>query len=594
MDVFFQPEPVIWVQDLMGRGWELPFKIISLLGGIWGILLVGALLLWLSGRRMLYGLIGLLALETVVRLSMAHLVGTGRPTAAPVIKYEEVESFSGFPSGHVASAAVMLGFSALRTRFPMWAAAALVLLVCVGRLYLGVHYLADVLGGLIVAGLLLAAWLRLWPRVQVWASRRGFTFWAGAAALAGAAAIASSFFYLGDSPIRWNSAGLVLGAAIALPLEYRFVRYEPRPMGRTRHAGLILLGLAGYLPAVFVDRFSGEESLGLGAAMVLCATLWVFLAAPAFFALLGWSEETAPVRERAVRRVAIPAAVSIAALAALLIYGMGVEPRFLLDIEAEDAGIPGLAPAWEGRRVALLSDFQFGMWWGNSALAERAVREAVRARPAAVLITGDFIYHPGEDPTPEIETVARVLEPLRASGIPTFAVLGNHDWGLGRRTDSLHHRAAARLRDALRASGVRVLHNESAALNAQEPLYLVGVGSRWADMDHPAEALGEVPAGAPRILLMHNPDSFAELPPGTAPLAAAGHTHGGQVRLPWTPEWSWLTFTSADAVHADGWVDEGFGAEGNRLYVNRGIGMSYLPLRINARPELTIFTLQGR
>ena len=90
---------------------------------------------------------------------------------------------------------------------------------------------------------------------------------------------------------------------------------------------------------------------------------------------------------------------------------------------------------------------------------------------------------------------------------------------------------------------------------------------------------------------MHNPDSFEPLPSGTAPLAMAGHTHGGQVRLPFLPEWSWMTFAKEDEVHADGWID-GYGQPGNRLYVNRGIGFSIIPIRINCPPEITLFTLR--
>ena len=66
----------------------------------------------------------------------------------------------------------------------------------------------------------------------------------------------------------------------------------------------------------------------------------------------------------------------------------------------------------------------------------------------------------------------------------------------------------------------------------------------------------------------------------------------GQVRLPFTPDWSWLTFAREDTIHADGWIDE-YGEPGNQLYVNRGIGMSELPIRFNCIPELTFFTLES-
>lgn len=91
--------------------------------------------------------------------------------------------------------------------------------------------------------------------------------------------------------------------------------------------------------------------------------------------------------------------------------------------------------------------------------------------------------------------------------------------------------------------------------------------------------------------MMHNPASFTAIPTVGAPLAIAGHTHGGQIRLPFpTPEWSTLSLISEGQVHTDGWIEK-YGNPGNRLYVNRGIGFSIVPFRINYRPEITYFTL---
>lgn len=132
--------------------------------------------------------------------------------------------------------------------------------------------------------------------------------------------------------------------------------------------------------------------------------------------------------------------------------------------------------------------------------------------------------------------------------------------------------------------------------NASAPasaLYIVGVAPSWPGRAAPQEALAQVPAEAPRLVLMHNPAAFAELAAGTAPVAVAGHTHGGQVRLPGLPQWTWLTYVQSDPVHVDGWITEDYGHGSNRLYVNRGIGFSLLPLRINAVPEVTRFTLRA-
>lgn len=282
----------------------------------------------------------------------------------------------------------------------------------------------------------------------------------------------------------------------------------------------------------------------------------------------------------------------------LLLLGWGViEPRLILDVEHEVAPVPALPLEWEGAQVAAIADLQVGMWGANLGMVRRAVRELVEGRPDAVLIAGDFIYKADPDPAEEIRRAVDLVRPLTAAGIPTLAVLGNHDYSLNHRDDPKRERLAARVRAALESAGVRVLHNRAAGLpppgGRGTPLYLVGIGSAWAGEDAPREAVESVPPDAPRVVFMHNPNSYAEIPAGAAPLAIAAHTHGGQVRVPLTPDWSWLTFVREDEVHADGWITDGYGAPGNRLYVNRGIGFSTIPIRINAPPEITLFTLRN-
>lgn len=64
---------------------------------------------------------------------------------------------------------------------------------------------------------------------------------------------------------------------------------------------------------------------------------------------------------------------------------------------------------------------------------------------------------------------------------------------------------------------------------------------------------------------MHNPESFAQTPPNTAPLAIAGNTHGGQIQVPLTEEWSYLTLVVPGEIHADGWIEDSYGAPGNQM-----------------------------
>ncbi len=283
-------------------------------------------------------------------------------------------------------------------------------------------------------------------------------------------------------------------------------------------------------------------------------------------------------------------------IGAILIWGL-IEP-YTIDVEPQNAAIPHLPAAWEGQKVAVIGDWQVGMWLDNTPTIERIVRQLVQERPAIVLIIGDFIYSPGKNPNPEISKVIELVRLLPASGISTYAVFGNHDYGMKAKDAPPNIALATKVAESLEAVGVQVLKNEAVALvpsqnqtASSDRLYLVGIGSHWADEDKPAVALAEVPDSAPRFVMMHHPESFALFPANTAPVAVAGHTHGGQIRLPFTPEWSWLTFTKEDRVHVDGWID-GYGQQNNHLYVNRGIGFSILPIRINCPPEITLFTLR--
>ncbi|MGQ4646296.1 metallophosphoesterase [Lyngbya aestuarii] len=292
----------------------------------------------------------------------------------------------------------------------------------------------------------------------------------------------------------------------------------------------------------------------------------------------------------------------LVALAILVIWGL-LEP-YIIDLEEEVATIPNLPPAWEGKKVGLLSDFQLGMWLDNTNTVERSVDLLIEKRPALVLISGDFIYHAFSGTTEEITKVVDLVRPLPEAGIPSYAVLGNHDYGMISLDTPPKDKLAAKLETALEEAGVEVLHNEAVRLNLPknaannfspdnaEAFYLVGISSHLAKRDQPKVAIAQVSSDNPRIVMMHNPRSFLALPAQTAPVAVAGHTHGGQIRIPGTPQWSWLTVTK-DMKHVDGW-SQGYGASGNHLYVNRGIGFSDVPIRFNCPPEVTLFTLRAQ
>lgn len=283
----------------------------------------------------------------------------------------------------------------------------------------------------------------------------------------------------------------------------------------------------------------------------------------------------------------------VGAIALLVIWGF-IEPN-ILNTETEIAKIPNLPKSWQGKQIGQISDFQIGLWGDNRETARRSVAKLIEVEPALVLISGDFIYHPGNNIQKEVEIAVDIVRPLVKAAIPTYAVLGNHDYGMSSKSAIPKLEQAEYLKTALQLAGIKVLENEIVELKLpnsdhQEILYLVGVGSHWANRDDVQKALKNLPDNEPRVIMMHNPESFEQFSPNSAPLAVAGHTHGGQIRIPGKPEWSWLRLSQKDEVYADGWA-RGYGKRGNRLYVNPGIGMSIIPVRLFCPPELTFFTL---
>ncbi|CAM4305445.1 metallophosphoesterase [Vreelandella rituensis] len=298
-------------------------------------------------------------------------------------------------------------------------------------------------------------------------------------------------------------------------------------------------------------------------------------------------------------------------LTLLLLWGTFGVP-YQIDYHEERAEIPNLPSAWQNQQVALIADLQVGMWLSNKNTVKDIAERLSRQKPSVVLIAGDFIYHPIGDESEEetreeyeqedveeifseLRHALSLLSPLTDSNIPIYAVLGNHDYAMEKPDDTKLAWLAQQVQTALEDAGITVLVNETVALESpgnQEdaPLYLVGIGSHYAGNDDPHRALAQLPDDAARIVLMHNPDSFVSFPAGAAPLALAGHTHGGQIRLPWRSDWSWMAMLADDEVHTDGWIN-GYGNPDNRLYVNRGIGFSVIPVRLNAAPEVTLFTL---
>ncbi|CAA9369870.1 MAG: hypothetical protein AVDCRST_MAG89-4491 [uncultured Gemmatimonadetes bacterium] len=274
----FQPEPIAWVQRLFGPGHPEWFWILSELGTPWGVAFVLALALVLWGRADAYAVAGVVVLNALASLALNLLFDVPRPSHPSIIRYEIIKIGS-FPSGHVLLATLLWGVLYVRRRVPIWVPGGVVLLASLSRMYLGVHYLADVMCAALIGALLLAAYRPAWRRLESGLAKRPFGVFM-AVGLLGVAAIAAGLVagLVGSGPYEREALGVVLGGVPALLLEHRLVRYAPTPAGRAAAVGAVL---AGIVPLALIHRIAAKDAHWAGLLLIALAMLWSLLAVPA-------------------------------------------------------------------------------------------------------------------------------------------------------------------------------------------------------------------------------------------------------------------------------------------------------------------------
>jgi predicted MPP superfamily phosphohydrolase len=242
---------------------------------------------------------------------------------------------------------------------------------------------------------------------------------------------------------------------------------------------------------------------------------------------------------------------------------------FPFEINRYTRPLPGLK---QPLRLVHLSDLHVGAFIGPE-MVRRWVEATQAQAPDLVVITGDLTD--SEKPALIRPAVAEMKGFQAPLGV--WAVWGNHDY----RLRAYKSRDLSDLEAWLEASGVRVLENAGVLL--REDFYLAGVDDFWHGRPDAASALEGLPDGAASLLLCHNPDYLFEVP-ATVGLTLCGHTHGGQI---WIPFFG-AVFTSSKygKRFAEGWIEDPV-----KAFVSRGLGVSTLPLRYRCEAELVVLDL---
>ncbi len=267
----------------------------------------------------------------------------------------------------------------------------------------------------------------------------------------------------------------------------------------------------------------------------------------------------------------------------LALYGGEIE-RHWIEITHRDVFIPGLPQAFDGFRIAQLSDIHMDEYTEAFFLRD-AVRHINSLNPDAVFLTGDYVTQGFLPQKASIGAAWQCANLLNALECPhRYAVVGNHDVLIGRQD----------IIAALTANGITVLDN------AHVPIERDGARFWLAGLDDPVEGNPDpgaaIPASIrnvphePIILLCHAPDYADDLiivPEGKAvSLMLSGHTHGGQIRLPILGA---MILPELGHKYVEGWYRIG----SLQLYVNRGLGAIGVPFRFDCPPEIALLTLRS-
>jgi uncharacterized protein len=260
--------------------------------------------------------------------------------------------------------------------------------------------------------------------------------------------------------------------------------------------------------------------------------------------------------------------IGFAVIFSTSVYAHKLEPLWF-EVTHLDIALPKLDRAFNGYRIVQISDLHAGDGSDRSQLAR--VVEAVNAEhPDLVVITGDHITRIPKQHLELLDTLAK-LQPRDQ----TISILGNHDV----------YNDAKPVRQAIKQAGITLLENNIYTLKrADATLHIAGVGDVFAKEDKLDQILAQLPATGAAIMLAHEPD-FADKTAATGRfgLQLSGHSHGGQIRLPF--------FAGYVPTLAEKYPLGRYQVGQMIQYTNRGIGLVKLYARFNCRPEISVFNL---
>ncbi|MGC5325355.1 metallophosphoesterase [Brevibacillus sp. SYSU BS000544] len=253
------------------------------------------------------------------------------------------------------------------------------------------------------------------------------------------------------------------------------------------------------------------------------------------------------------------------------VYSTLIE-RYWVEIKQVTVNLDKFPDDQKGLRLVLFSDTHLGFFFNENDLRE-TVEKINQLNPDVICFTGDFLD--SRDSLSLLEPASEILQILHAP-LGKYAILGNHDY----------RSHEGKIREALQAGGFQVLINQSVTIQKEnQQLAFIGLDDVLHGNPDFDQAMKSVQRESTKILLVHEPDVSERIQVSGVDLQLSGHSHAGQVRFPFVGPV--LTSTLGKTYNA-GLYQTG----STTVYTNRGLGTTILPVRLFARPEITVLTIQ--
>lgn len=276
------------------------------------------------------------------------------------------------------------------------------------------------------------------------------------------------------------------------------------------------------------------------------------------------------MRKRISRRTFLRLAGAVGGVSLVSSYPFFIE-RYLIFTNTYRIPVPNLPESFEGFRIVQLTDLHHGFLVPIRVI-EHVVARANNIERDITVCTGDYVHE--DDGTSEIDRVWPVLGKLEAAG-GVYSVLGNHD----------HWADTERSQYWLDRTGQDLQHRAIPLDRGSDRIWLAGVGDFWEDVSSPDAVLQGIPEDECRIVLAHNPDTADLNYDARVDLMIAGHTHGGQVIVPFIGP---PRLPVRNKNYSSGLKHS---PRGTPVFISRGIGWAIIPVRFNCPPEIAVLEL---